>query len=132
MGLIFLNHLAVIIGFNANIEEEVIVEINGVTIACFMPYGLPYQVEVGNRYPSSIEVIALDDIEMQEIQEPKTGFEAIKSSFAYFVKGKFNAEERTIDAGIKVQIDESYLIDYGYLDGKYVQIRVDRININFL
>ena len=62
------------------------------------------------------------------------GFNQIDNSFAYYIRGKFDLESRTLDAGILIKFDEDEfdLHDSSYLDGKNVEIRVDRIKIEFI
>lgn len=121
-----------VLGFNPDIEEEISVEVKGISILGFMPFGADQTVQIGREYPASIELTVLDDIFLTEIPEGIKGLERIDSSFAYMIRGKFDANEETVDAGIKFKLDRDYLDGYWYLDGKFVEFKVDRISIKFL
>jgi len=121
-----------VLGFNPDIEEEILVEVNGISIQGFMPFGADQSVQVGEEFPVLIELTVLDDISITEIPEGIKGIERIDSSFSYMIRGKFNANEETVDVGIKFKVDRDYLDGYWYLDGKYIEFKVDRISIKFL
>lgn len=113
-----------------NIEEKAIVQIGNVEIQCFVRCW-PSSVEVGHFYNADIDVDILDDFEMKEQAVQTIGFEQI-NAFAYSIFGKFSLDSQTVDAGIPIRFDQDYLYDYAYLDGKYVSVRVDRINLSFV
>ncbi|GAB6085906.1 hypothetical protein [Alkaliphilus crotonatoxidans] len=123
---------AIVKGFNEHVEEEVIVEIGGVEITGFMPFGISFQPEEKQEYLVSLGFVVLDDIEMQKIEQLDMGFYRIDNSFAYFIRGYFDFDKRTINAGLIVELEEEMVDGLAYFDGCYVQIRVDRINIDFL
>lgn len=118
-------------GLNQCVEEEVIIEANGIVLYCFAHWGLA--IEVGKKYKANIGVTILDDLGMREISDSSNSFRQVGSTFAYYIQGKFDLNSRILDAGVQIQFDEDEvdLHDYGYLDGKYVEIKVDRINIEF-
>lgn len=119
-------------GLNPCVEEEVIIEANGIVLTCFAHWGLP-AIEVGKTYKADIGVTILDDLGMREIADSSNSFRQIGSTFAYYIQGKFDLDSRVLDAGVQIQFDEDEvdLHDYGYLDGKYVEIKADRIDIEF-
>lgn len=117
---------------NPYVEEEVTIEVNKIELICFAPYGLP-ALEVNKKYKADIGITVLDDLEMKEVKECVNGFSQIDNSFAYYIRGKFDLDLRILDAGILIEfdIDEFDLHDNSYLDGKSVEIRVDRLKIEF-
>lgn len=124
---------ALVRGLSPFIEEEVLIEINGIVLTCFaVPWGFSV-VEIGKSYRAHIGVTILDDLGMREIAATANGFRQIGSSFAYYIQGKFDLDSRILEAGVQIPFDrdEVDLHDYGYLDGKYVEIRVDRIDVEF-
>jgi hypothetical protein len=118
---------------NPCIDEEVTIEVNEFELICFAPFGIP-ALEVGKKYKADIGITVLDDLDMKEVKECMNGFNQIDNSFAYYIRGKFDLESRTLDAGILIKFDEDEfdLHDSSYLDGKNVEIRVDRIKIEFI
>ena len=111
-----------------NVEEEVTLELNGSEITCFASI-CPYQIQEGKGYPVSFELEIFDDYFVEESEEEKASIKRIGNSFAYWVTGKL--EGAAINSVIPFE-DEILLSDYGYLNGKYIRIKVDRIDVEFL
>lgn len=118
---------------NPCIDEEVTIEVKKLELTCFATFGVP-DLEVGKKYEADIGITVLDDLDMKEVEECLNGFSQIDNSFAYYIRGNFDLESRTLDAGILIKFDEDEfdLHDNSYLDGKNVEIRVDRIKIEFI
>ncbi len=110
------------------IEEEVTIKINNTELVVFVNT-CPYAIEEGTSYPVSLDITVLDDLEIEVIDECKKGFVRSDDSFVYEIKGLLT-EDGIIDAG--VLIDTELVKDYQYLYGKFVRIKVDRINAEFL
>lgn len=122
----------VVMGLNTDIEEEISFKVNDILITGFMPFGLVQDIEVGKEYLVQIDLTILDDINLKEMDSPLKEFKRIGNSFAYIIRGYFDAEEQTIDAGIKVELDSEYLDGHWYLHSKYIEITVDRISVTFI
>lgn len=121
---------AQVIKLNEDIEEEVDLQINGVKLNCFASI-CPYAIEEGKSYPVKLELIVLDDYEVKEsLNDTGPAFVQIGKGFAYLVQGRLNGTE--LEAGGLVFEDEVFQTDFGYLDGKMVTIRADRIGVEFL
>lgn len=127
-----MEYYTVVKGFNEHVEEEVIVEIEGVEITGFMPFGISFEPEEKQKYRVSLGLVVLDDIEMQKIERSEMGFYRIDNTFSYFIRGYFDFDKRTISAEIIVELEEEMVDGFAYLDGCNVQIKVDRINIDFI
>lgn len=128
-----MEHSVLIEKINLNIEEEVSIKLNKLDLTCFAPFGVP-DLEVGKKYIADIGIMVLEDLDMKEVKEYLNGFSRIDNSFAYYIRGRFDLESRTLDAGFLIRFDEDEfdLHDNSYLDGKNVEIKVDRINIEFI
>lgn len=111
------------------IEEEITLEINGVEVVAFVTI-CPYQIEVGQRYPVIVGFTILDGLEIHEINGKCKGLERIESSYQYIVRGLLS--EESIDAGIIISDEDEYFEDHRYLNGKHVEMKVDRISVEFL
>lgn len=72
----------------------------------------------------------MDELEVIELTENMKGLERIGTSFNYYIRGILN--ENFINAGINIFDEEGYFKDFMYLLGKPVEIRVDRIDVEFL
>ncbi|WP_210404803.1 hypothetical protein [Hahella sp. CCB-MM4] len=111
-----------------NIEEEVTLELNGVELTCFAGV-CPYQIQEGKEYPVSFELEIFDDYCVEELNEEKVALERIGNDFSYWVAGRLDGS--VIHSVIQFE-DEILMSDYGYLDGKFIRMKVDRIDVEFL
>ena len=121
-------YVALVKSVGEEVEEQVNLKVNGLIVTCFAGY-CPYKIYVGNEYPVSFELMIFNDYEVEEIKSKCYGVEKVENGFSYWVKGRLCKGE--IDCGIKFS-DEILLSDYGYLDGKFVRVKVDRIDVEFL
>ncbi len=121
-------YFALVKAIGDNVEEEVTLDLNDLKVTCFAGV-CPYEIHEGERYPVSLELIVFDDYEVKESEVEFAGLEQIGESFSYWIKGRL--EKGVIDCGIQFE-DEILLSDYGYLDGKFIQLKVDRIDVEFL
>lgn len=119
-----------VIALNDNIEEEVALQIDSVRLTCFANI-CRYRVEEGKSYPVQLELLMLDDYDVMESPDD-AGPDFVESGkgFAYLVQGKLNG--RYLEAGGLVFEDEVFQRDFGYLDGKRVTVKADRIDVEFL
>ncbi|MEK5104925.1 hypothetical protein MKX83_23565 [Cytobacillus sp. FSL M8-0252] len=111
------------------IEEEVTIEIEGVEFTGFA-FICPYKIEIGKSYPVSMGFTILNELIIHTIQEKKKEIERIGLSYDYYIRGLLH--EDTIDAGLVFTDDDEYFSDYPELMNKYIEIKVDRISIEFL
>lgn len=132
LGASFMRYEVIIEGYNPLIEEEIDVNVNGTKLKCFMPYGTDFFVEEGRKYYSEIEGILFDELIMNEICAPVQKIEIHESDFSHKIFGYLELDEGVIHSSIDVYLDMEYLCDYAYLDGKFVEIIIDRFNIEFV
>ncbi|MEW6978897.1 hypothetical protein QQS15_07325 [Bacillus pumilus] len=111
------------------IEEETTIEINGIEFTGFADI-CPYEIEEGKSYPVSIGFTILDELIIHEIPIEKKEIERIDSGYEYYLRGLL--KEDKIDAGIIFTDEDDYFIDFPELINKNVEIKVDRISIEFL
>lgn len=126
-----MKYLVTVESFNSIIEEEIMVNIDGQQIRCFMPYGSESEIEIGNQYYVNIEVEIFDDIYINEGEKCIKEMQCINQTFAYYISGKLNIDNSKIESIIDIYLNEEDLYDYGCYDSKYVTLRVDRFNIEF-
>ncbi|MHC1685190.1 MAG: hypothetical protein AB6733_20015 [Clostridiaceae bacterium] len=127
-----MRYLVTVESFDRHIEEEVIISIENQILRCFMPYGIEESIETGKQYYAEIEVEVYNDIDLKELQDHKREIENIKKTFAYYIRGKLNLEKNLIESTLEINLDECDLNEYSYCDSKYVEVRVDRFNIEFI
>ncbi len=122
-------YTALVKRLDPQIEEEVIIEIEGIEFTGFA-FICPYKIEVGNSYPVSIGFTILNELMIREIQGEKKEIERIGLGYEYYIRGLLH--EDTVDAGLIFTDEDDYFTDYPELMGKYIEIKVDRISIEFI
>ncbi|GKU27834.1 hypothetical protein [Clostridium folliculivorans] len=126
-----MKYLVTVESFNSLIEEEVIVNIDGQQIRCFMPYGSESEIEIGNQYYADIEVEIFNDLDIKVVEESLKEMQCINQTFAYYITGKLNIDNSKIESAIDIYLDGEDLYDYGCYDSKYIKLKVERFNIEF-
>lgn len=124
-----MRYLALVKRLDPHIEEEVTLEIQGIEFTGFA-FICPYEIEVGQSYPVSIGFTILDELIIHEIHDAKKELERIGIGYQYYMRGFLH--ENSIDAGIVIFDEDEYFVDYPDLIGKFVEMKVDRISIEFL
>ncbi|WDV44818.1 hypothetical protein PV797_15005 [Clostridiaceae bacterium M8S5] len=110
------------------IEEEVILQVSDIEFVCFANF-IPYEINVGDEYEVSLGITILDDFSISESTSKTKEIERINDGFEYLIRGKLQ-EGGKIDVGII--LENELLVEYKYLLGKYVEMKVDRISVEFL
>lgn len=121
---------AKLLHLDKNIEEEVVIEVNGERLVCFSNM-LPYGVKEGHDY--QVEIIPMVFKEYIVKEQEKNVYPSIKridDSFSYIVIGKLTGAG--LDTGSIIFDDEVLLRDFGYFDGKMVSWEIDRIDVDFI
>ncbi|GIN95562.1 hypothetical protein J6TS1_14320 [Siminovitchia terrae] len=122
-------YTALVKRLDPQIEEEVTIEIEGIEFTGFA-FICPYKIEVGKSYHVSIGFTILDELMIREIQGEKKEIERIGLGYEYYIRGLLH--EDTIDAGIVFTDEDEYFYEHPELVEKNVEMRVDRISIEFL
>lgn len=120
---------ALVKAIDPHIEEEVILEIEGVEFTGFSSV-CPYEIEVGKKYSVLVGFTILDELVIRENKEETKELERIGLGYQYYIRGVL--QEDSIDAGIVLTDEDEYFSEYPYLIGKNVEMKVDRISIEFL
>lgn len=126
-----MKYLAIIEGIDNLIEEEIIINIDGQQLRCFMPYGSSVQLEIGKQYHINLEADIYDELEIKEVGKAVKEIKCINQTFAYYISGKLDIDNGKIESTIDIYLDKDFLYDYGFLDDKYVEFKVDRFNVEF-
>lgn len=126
-----MQYTAKLIGLSPLIEEEAVLEINGQRLVAFIN-NCPFEIIQGGQYLVEMELAILDDFVISKIDSGEKGIEQIGDSFSHFIRGTLNIDTGNIDAGIIFEVDSEFLFDYGYLHNQNVQIRVDRLSVDFI
>lgn len=111
-----------------DVEEEVTLSLHGFEVTCFAGV-CPYQIQEGQKYLVSFELMIFDDYCVEESQDEVPSLERIDNGFSYWVTGRL--KDGVIDSLISFE-DEILLSDYGYLNNKQIRVKADRIDVDFL
>jgi hypothetical protein len=88
-------------------------------------------IQEGQLYPVRLELVVLDDYEVTESPvDTQPAFSRIGNGFSYMVHGRLSGT--ALHAGGLVFEDEVLQRDFGYLDGRFVSLKVDRIDVEFM
>lgn len=109
-------------------EERVTVEANGIEVTCFTVY-CPYEIKEGEEYPAEFDFEVFNGYQVTESADKDSGLIYAGKAYSYLLKGKLKGSK--LNAGI-VFDDDILMSDYGFLDGKYVQVNADRLDISFV
>lgn len=121
---------AEVVHLSDDIEEEVILRINGIDITCFASV-CPFRISEGATYQVALTPVVFGDYCVCEASEGSDpSLVSVNKGFSYDVIGKLTGGR--LDARGIVLEDDILLRDYGYLDQKVVVWRVDRIDVEFL
>lgn len=125
-----MNYLAQIKRLSDDVEEEVVLRINGVELTCFATV-CPYKIEEGASYQVELTAQAFNDYLVNELgEEASPSIVQVGNSFSHIITGRLN--DNRLDAGGIVFEDDMLLSDFGYLEGKIISWRVGRIDAEFL
>ena len=119
---------AEVVELGEDVEEEVVLSIRGMHLVCFAGV-CPYVIQKGQRYPVLLSLMVFGDYDLEAIEETTPGLTRRGSGFAYELRGWIQGD--ALDAGIVFR-DDVFLSEYGYLDGRFVSMKVDRIDAEFL
>ena len=122
-----MKNIAKVISLDENIEEEAVIQINSIEFVTFIAYA-PYIIEKNKQY--SVEVtFFVDEIIIQESNQETKKLIRNNDSFEYTVIGYLNKNGQ-LDVGFL--IEDEIFDDYKYMYGKYINLKVDRINTEFI
>lgn len=127
-----MKYLVKVDSFDEIIEEEVVVNVNGQLLRCFISYLDDICIEVGNEYYANIEYEIYNDLSIEEVNEDLKNIHCVNESFSYDIIGKLNIDEYKLESTIDIAIDEDDIYEFGCYDNKYIKFRVDRFNIEFI
>ncbi|HFK1452056.1 MULTISPECIES: hypothetical protein [Bacillus cereus group] len=89
-----------------------------------------YKIEEGKNYPVILDITVFDNIEINEGTDGVKSLKRIDNSFKYRISGIL--KRRFIDAGIIITDEDEIFPERSKYFNKYVEIDVDRINIEFV
>ena len=124
-------HIVKIIGYNDLIDEEVIIQIKDFTIECLRQDVLK-DPPIGSIWNTELSAVFFDKVNIEEFKGQKEKGLIKNDGLSYTLYGIYDADTQCIDIGFKVDLTDGGLYDYGYLDGKFVEVTVTRFDIVLL
>ncbi|MGE3320500.1 MAG: hypothetical protein AB7I18_14515 [Candidatus Berkiella sp.] len=125
-----MTYTAEVIRLNDDIEEEVVLRINGVELTCFASV-CPYPIVERATYEVALIPVVFDDYSVREMsKDTHTSLVKVGNGFAYELVGELAGG--LLDIGCISLEDDVLLRDYGYLNGKIIAWMIDRIDVEFM
>lgn len=119
---------AKIVDIDDVINEEIMISIGEFTLVCFCGY-MPKAFDKNKIYLCEIDLDFFDNEILEEAKGNNVRIERDGNGFNYTLYGYYSHGSLFLNG---LYFDDEFLLDYGYLDNKFVQIKVSRINLNIL
>jgi len=107
-------------------DQEVTIKIGEVTITGFVNMGISMQIDD----KTEVEIELYDDIEIDEADIHEKSILS-KGTYYYSIFGILDIDNGIISSILDFAIDRECLYEYGFLDGKYVEVKVGRLDLCF-
>lgn len=123
-----MNCICQLIDFEPNFEDGLILDYNGTKLECFFSHS-PFILEKGEKYEVIFEVEYFNEkMSIMQSNEKKKKLKKLTTSFSYKCVGTLL--ENTIHSIIP--ITEEDFVDLKYLQGKIVELYIERLNVVFI
>ncbi|WP_277761334.1 hypothetical protein [Pseudomonas sp. A34-9] len=120
-------YLVQIIEIDPIIEELIVLNIQGVNIKCFAGY-CPPVIEVGKNYEVEFEMVLPEELDIVKIENEEARIEMLDKGFSCDIYGYM---EDDIFRSIIEFSDQDIHFDYPHLNGQFVKITAQRIDVLF-
>ncbi|NQE49931.1 hypothetical protein [Herbaspirillum rubrisubalbicans] len=125
-----MNYLAKLLYLGGDVEEEALLRIRDMEITCFVALCL-FNIEEGQSYEVDLNAQIFDEYLVRELDKDSSpGIVRVGRSFSYIIKGRLT--EKCLDVGGIRFFDDVLLSEFGHLQGKMIEWKVDRIDAIFL
>ena len=120
-------YFVLVIAVDPDVEELVVLRVNGVTVKCFANY-CPEVIEIGKTYQAEFEMVLPEELGISKIESEEARIEMLGDGFSCEIYGRLNGD--TFQSFVDFQ-DQDIHFDYPHLNGLYVKISADRIDVTF-
>jgi hypothetical protein len=118
---------ALILEIDEVVEEEVLLIVEGATVKCFANY-CPIKIEAGKQYVLEFDLVLPDHNCVVLSQAPNRQIEMTGCGFSCVISGYLDGA--TLRSFVDfMDLDLHY--EYPHLNGKYVNVTVDRGDVSF-
>lgn len=107
-------------------DEEVTIEIVNIIITGFVNMGIDILIDE----EAEVEIEFFDDIEIDEVNINEKSILS-KGTYSYSIFGILDIDNSIISSTLDFSIDRECLYEYAFLDGKYVEVKVRRLDFCF-
>ncbi|UVL42696.1 hypothetical protein LOY55_11605 [Pseudomonas sp. B21-040] len=119
---------AMVLAIGRVVEEEVLLLVKGLEVKCFASY-CPSKIEVGETYQVEFELVLPDNDVVAAAEEPlPTLIEMIGNGFSCALYGYLDG---SVFRSFVDFSDQDIHYDHPHLNGQFVKIQVDRIDVSF-
>jgi hypothetical protein len=116
-------------GFSSEIEEEILVRVSDLPLTCFASY-LPRELEMGKFYQAEFLPMVFDEYLVEEVFHEAPSITKEGQSYSYKVVGLLKGD--CLCCGELTLCDEVLMTDFGFLEGKLISWKIDRLDIFFV
>lgn len=125
-----MNYLAEILHLGDDVEEEALLRIRDIEITCFVAL-CPFNIEEGKSYEVELIAQIFDEYLVRELDKDSSpGIVRVGRSFSYIMKGRLT--DKCLDVGGIRFFDDVLISEFGHLQGKMIEWKVDRVDATFL
>jgi hypothetical protein len=119
---------AVVLAVGPVVEDEVLLLVKGLEIKCFASY-CPSKIEVGEIYEVEFELVLSDNDVVAVAAEPLTTL--IEMNGDGFPCELYGLLDGSVFRSFVDFSDQEIHYDHPHLNGRFVKIQVDRIDVSF-
>lgn len=114
-----------LISLEKHVEENVCISINNNHINCFAG-NCPFPIVVGNKYDV---IFSCSDFDVEKVDDSTVSIKRVNDAYSYRITGLL--KKGTLHSVFKIY-DDFLLSNYAYLDGCYVSMTIERLDVEFV
>ncbi|TFA81918.1 MULTISPECIES: hypothetical protein [unclassified Pseudomonas] len=119
---------ALVVEIDPYVEEAILLVVEGVAVRCFVSYS-PSKIEVGKTYNVEFEMVLSDEECVSPAQFEKTQIKMLGSGFPCEIYGYLDGE---VFRSFVDFTDQDIHYEFPRLNGQFVKINADRIDVSFV
>jgi hypothetical protein len=122
---------AQVLKLDDDVEEQVVIQVGNAQLTCFASV-CPYAIHPGQHYPVELELFVAEDFVMTEFvdAQPNSLAQCEPNGLGYVITGQLNGDQLSV--GELIFKDSVFQTHFAHLQNKKVQLKVDRIDVEFL
>ncbi|RIJ09532.1 hypothetical protein DXT77_16440 [Pseudomonas sp. 91RF] len=121
-------HKVLVVEIDHFVDDAILLVVGGVEIRCFASYS-PSKIEVGKTYEAEFEMVLSGEEFVSPTQCEKMQIKMLGSGFHCEVYGYLDGE---VFRSFVDFMDQDIHYEYPHLNGQFVKINADRIDVSFV